>query len=90
VVARRLGIETLPVHLVPNWLVRVYDEYELPGLEPLVKAWLDENLDFSHRGHTMKRAELNHVSTQVYCSCGAHWRETLHEPWERVTTGVKM
>jgi hypothetical protein len=30
------------------------------------------------------------VLTQVYCSCGAHWRENSREPWERVTGGAKL
>ena len=72
------------MHVVPNWLQKVYFGYDLPDLEPLVKGWLADNLDFSHQGHTTKRAELNHRLTQVYCSCGAKWREHSREPWEHV------
>lgn len=84
VAARRLELTSVPVHIVPNWLQRLYDGYPLPPLEPVVSTWLADNLDFTHRSHLQKRVECNKRLTQVVCSCGAHWREMSTEPWERV------
>lgn len=75
VVARQLGLRTVPVHIVPNWLQRLYDGYPLPPLEPVVSTWLADNVDFTHRSHIQHRVVCNKRLTQVLCSCGAHWRE---------------
>ncbi len=83
-VALQLGLDTMPVHLVPNWLGKTYFEYKLPRLEPLVEEWLRGNLDFAHEGHQNKRVDLNKRLTEVHCCCGARWRENVHEEWERI------
>jgi hypothetical protein len=88
-VAKDLGLDLLPVHVVPNWLERTYVDYELPDLEEHLTSWLADNLDFTHTGHKIRRTEANKRVTQAYCECGAHWRETKHEPWEHILGGPK-
>lgn len=77
VVARRLGLETVPVQVVPNWLDRLYDAYELPEIEPLLAGWLEANPLFGHDGHDMVRTESNVRISSTVCSCGATWREEV-------------
>lgn len=84
VAARRLGLSSVPVHIVPNWLQRLYDGFPLPELDPVVSTWLADNLDFTHQSHFQKRIQCNRRLSQVRCSCGAHWRELDVEPWEHV------
>lgn len=87
VAAHKVGLKTMPVHIVPDWLQHTYADYNLPELEPLLANWLRDNLDFAHQGHQAKRAEVNKMVTQVFCSCGATWRETPDEQWERCLGG---
>lgn len=89
VVARRLGLKKMPVHVVPDWLQQTYPDYELPELDPRLIGWLRNNLDFTHRGHQAKRAQVNRCVTIVRCSCGADWREAPDEQWERIMGGSK-
>jgi hypothetical protein len=89
VAAQILGMDKMPVHIVPDWLQQTYVDYELPELEPRLTGWLKSHLDFTHQGHQAKRAEINKMVTKVYCSCGADWRETPDEQWEFIMGGPK-
>jgi hypothetical protein len=84
VVAKRSGITHMPVHVIPNWLEKTYISYSLPRLESLVSQWLENSLDFTHQSHNTSRVQLNKRITHIKCSCGAHWRESFHEPWQMV------
>lgn len=75
-VARALGFDTVPVHVIPNWLEKVYVGYGLPDLEDRLATWLNEHMDyFCHEDHIQKRKTCNVRMTAVTCSCGATWRE---------------
>lgn len=75
-IARMLGFKTVPVHVIPNWLEKVYVGYGLPDLERILQSWLADNDDsFTHVDHVQKRKECNERMTAVTCSCGAGWRE---------------
>lgn len=87
--AKQLGIENLPVHIVPNWLERTYDDYELPEVEHYLAGWLLDNIDFIHTNHKTRRTEVNKRLSTVYCECGAQWRESRQEPWQHVMGAPK-
>lgn len=88
-IAKDLGLDLVPVHVVPNWLERTYVDYDLPDLEEHLTSWLADNLDFTHQGHRQRRTELNKRVTEAFCDCGAYWREHMREPWEHIMGAPK-
>jgi len=77
VVAKQLGLATLPVHVMPNHLGGVYDDVTLTPIDELLARWLEANeFDFNHSSHTYHKAPMSPRAIQVACSCGASW-------WER-------
>lgn len=75
-IARELGLITVPISVHPNWLDRLYDEFTLPTLEPLLQEWLGSNPDFGHGEHRVRRADRNIRMIEAVCSCGTTWRES--------------
>jgi hypothetical protein len=75
-VARELGLITVPVSISPNWLTRLYDEFTLPVIEPLLATWLEANPGFGHAEHVVSRAQANPRVIRASCSCGSTWRES--------------
>lgn len=79
--AKELGIEEMPVQVVPDNLRRMSAKYGRPALEPILREWIVDNL-WAHEGHDVSQhkigARTGGISSNTYlkcvCSCGAAWK----------------
>ena len=82
-VAVKLGIEELPVQILPDSLRRMSSQRGYPPLDSITKDWATDWL-WSHTEHTVTRHIIGgksaggispHLFKRCECSCGAKWRE---------------
>jgi hypothetical protein len=82
-IALKLGIDKLPVQILPDNFKRMASQKGYPMLEPVVEAWVKENL-WSHSDHTVTRHIIGGESSggikaskfiKCVCSCDATWKE---------------
>lgn len=81
--AIQMGIEELPIQVIPDSLRRVSAQYGHPVLDETLAAWVAENL-WRHLDHEVTRHRIGKqtgmaITPNIYlkcvCSCGATWKE---------------
>lgn len=82
-IAVKLGLDELPVQVLPDSLRRMSSQRGYPTLDAVTKEWAADWL-WSHAEHTVTRHIIGakstggidpHLFKRCTCSCGASWRE---------------
>lgn len=82
-IAVKLGIEELPLQILPDSLRRMSSQQGYPPLDEQIKEWAEDNL-WLHGDHDIVRHIIGgksagginpHLFKRCVCSCGARWRE---------------